>query len=263
MIPVRDGGVAGRIRLQLSNSPGDRYFEPAHSDILAEQMSFTAPVDWSTVPNARMRDGLSSSVPIDLPRYDGQGVKHRTMSDVLASQRDSSKEESMTKAWEWFAKREFARARAGFRNAEIVDKADPETRVGQFFCSLADGKFSMAGHDVTRIIALDLEKDMFIRDFGIAERFAGMDKDEETGGLAPVTLEGRIDEFSHVLQNSDFDNAMLAALTFAFWHSESSILRLEALQTAELLRRQDTAGEYGRVCDLLQQAYEQQSAGGG
>lgn len=263
---------------------------------LLNELAFYRPAVRGSVSRGGVRDRLSRRDNAEQPRHTGEvspAEARHTQADLMASRLDAMRGRLMDQAWSWFEAGEYQRARSAFQSAEMLDHDDPEPRAGALFCLITQGKYSEAAHEMGRIYRRDADRDLFAVDYrvrawdptdtdeqGNAIRddrgWPSMKLDRDLRNLARhvearlAALQRRLAALRRVPDAAGSDNprqdrekvaALVAALSYALWHNDVGLSRLEAQQFANRLKGLDPGGPFGGLGELMAQAERAETTG--
>jgi tetratricopeptide (TPR) repeat protein len=151
------------------------------------------------------------------------------------------RERALKEAWQWFSQAEYGRARSSFQSVEMLDRSDPEPRLGMFLCSVADERYAQAAENFKQIMRRDMDpsREPF-RDYNVAARY-----------VSPRRMRADTRDFLEYYNAHTDELGMYVALCYYLWHTDA---REEALRGAQQIIKTDPTGPGGRFGRLMLQA---------
>ncbi|MCP4249658.1 MAG: hypothetical protein GY778_21670 [bacterium] len=235
-------------------------------ELMLNAMGGLAPAFSGSFSSGGPRDRLSERDRVDQPRFSidqPPPVERRSQADMLELRLDGMREEALENAWSYFRAGNFLRARAAFQNAEMLDRDDPEPRIGMFYSDISEQRYSQAAHGLIRIYRLDGDGDPFAVDYKLVERYEseqalrlGLQRLRQALRFRRTALMGAAEASrprgGALLEGGDM-LGMMAAASFAYWHSGLDDLQLEAIEYAERLQKLSRTNVHSQLARLLLQ----------
>jgi len=235
----------GRMKMGETPTPYRLLLAP---EKLLSQTSFLAPVYSGGVMYARPADPLSAAEtppPAFAPLIQPAGVP-RSQSNAMADYLGSRRTQRLADGWGRFKAGEYVQARSAFENAEMLDRSDPEPRVGLMLCAIAEGKFAQAGQCMKMLCRNDDGRLLYTTDFRLPERYGDGGSAKLRRDLAAMAafVRSRAGEISAGREPGDAErfSATVSALSLALWQSGDKDMRLEAVTYAKQVREFDAGG---------------------
>lgn len=229
---------------------------------LLSTTAFAAPAYYAGISTGGIRDPLSRQEQIAAEEFSGTapvGTERHSQAELMGSRLVALRKQGLNEAWDWFQKGEYARAHASFRTAEILDRQDPEPRVGIFFCHLSEQAFMQVLASTARIMAWDANTPVFDADYRLPERYAP--PEEQDAGkrreLGEQRLETSLEGLKAFYLEHQGELGVQVAAAYALWHGGH---KSEAALLARSVAQGDAQGPYGRFATKLIKAYEKQTA---
>ena len=229
---------------------------------LLRTTAFTAPAYNAGITLGRIHDPLSMRDNTSEVRISSDmvsPVKRHSQADLMESRLASMRKRILQEGWAWFQKADYQRAYASFKNAERLDRTDPEPRAGMFFCCLAGRKHLQTTQTASRIIAWDANAGIFEADYRLEELCAPPDEEDpkvrlEKGHERVVKNLNALLRFA----GEKPPPRRLAAVAYALWHSG---YKSEAIRAARALQARAPGSAYDRFARRMIEASERENAG--
>lgn len=212
---------------------------------LLNTTAFLGPVSGLGLPSGGIRDGMSASDQAGARPYTLLSLsaeRQYSQSELMSSRLELLRERTLKEAWQWFKLEDFHQARAAFQSAEMLDRSDPETRAGIFFCSVAEERYSQALQNFNRIMRWDMRgaRNSFDVDLRLAERYSSIRR-----------MRADVRKLTEYNRRQKERTSLYGALCYALWHSGS---QSEAVRGAQNLVKTDPTGPAGRLGRVILEA---------
>jgi hypothetical protein len=225
---------------------------------LLDTTAFAAPAYHAGISAGGVRDPLSRQEQLagERPAVEApEPIERRSQADLMENRLSALRKRVLNEGWAWFQRGEYKRARASFKNAEMLDRKDPEPRAGILFTHLSEAAFMQVVTSAARIMAWDARAPVFDADYRIAERYAPPDVEdpELRRDLGRERLKQHLEVFRRFYGDHKSQPGVQAAAAYLLWQTGG---KDEAVLLARRLSQADPHGAYAQFALRMLEANE-------